>query len=59
MKYYTFIEVGEIFGTHPDTIRRWVKTGKLKALALPGQYRISQEDLDAFIKSRETKIKGT
>jgi excisionase family DNA binding protein len=57
MKYYTVKEVADILHTTDTSIKRWIKSGKLRAIALVGQYRVSQEQLDEFLKGREVKIK--
>lgn len=35
---YTVEQVAELFGCHPETIRRWIRSGKIRALrpCLPG-----------------------
>jgi excisionase family DNA binding protein len=46
----TIAEVAEIVKVRPETIRRYVKTRKLKALTLPGgDYRIRRCDLDVLL----------
>lgn len=43
-------DVAEKLGTHEDTIKRWAKAGKIRALKTPGGWwRFSQADVDAFI----------
>jgi excisionase family DNA binding protein len=36
MKLYRVGEVAEMFDVHPNTIRKWVKTGILNSIKLPG-----------------------
>jgi excisionase family DNA binding protein len=36
MKLYRVGEVAEMFDVHPNTIRKWVKTGILNSVKLPG-----------------------
>lgn len=37
-------------------IENYVKKGKLKSIKLDGMYKVKEEDLEEFIKSREVKI---
>lgn len=48
--YYTPKEVAEILSLHYLTILRNIKSGKLKAVRIGQQFRISKEDLQSFIK---------
>ena len=51
----TIEEVADILKLHPDTIRRYVRERKLKAVRLSAtQLRIKRSELDRFIKERET-----
>jgi hypothetical protein len=46
---YSIDAAAEIKGYHPNTIRRAIKSGKLKAkLSKDGRYQIRQADLNAF-----------
>ena len=52
-QYYTTEEVAEMLKVTPDSVRRWIRSGKLKSIKLSGKFiRISQEDLQAFIQSQ-------
>lgn len=52
-QYYTTDEVAEMLKVTPDSVRRWIRDGKLKSIKLSGKFiRISREDLDAFIQSQ-------
>lgn len=48
----TVQEAAEMLAVTPLTIRRAIKDGKIKAMQINanGRYRISVEDLDAFIR---------
>lgn len=35
-------------GKHPETIRRWIREGKLRARKIGTQHVIEEEDLDAL-----------
>lgn len=52
-------EVAEKFKVTYLTVFRWIKSGKLKAFKVGKQYRVKQEDLEAFIeysKSERTQL---
>ena len=52
-QYYTTEEVAEMLKVTPDSVRRWIRDGKLKSIKLSGKFiRISQEDLQVFIQSQ-------
>jgi len=53
----TIKEVARVFKCSPQTIRRYIKEGSLGALKLKGEYRISQEDVDSFLKKRREALK--
>ena len=39
---------------HVNTVRGWIRDGKLKATRLGKEYRIKQEDFEKFLKDRTT-----
>lgn len=42
--------VAKMFATSPDTVRRWVRDGRIDAITLPsGQLRFRREDVEAII----------
>lgn len=45
---YTLGEAAELLSCHKETIRRAIKTGKLRAAKLGKGYRISRTDLEEF-----------
>ena len=52
-------ETAEIFGVTADTVRRWIRSGLLGACDLTHGssrpiYRISDEDIDAFVAGGRT-----
>lgn len=52
MKTYSVKEISELLGTNPETIRRWIRSGKLKATQ-PSKKEgnlISSADLQVFLK---------
>ena len=53
MKTYTVKEISEMLGKNPETVRRWIRDGKLKAgqnTKKGGNY-VSEEDLKKFLKN--------
>ena len=52
LKLYTCEEIAEIFSVKIITVYDWIKKGKLKACKIEKSYRITQEQLDAFIRER-------
>lgn len=48
-------EVAEYMQVSKNTVWRWIREGELTAISIASQrYRIREEDLEAFIKERET-----
>lgn len=49
---------GEMIGIHEDTVKRWIKAGRLTAIRTsPGQHgrwRLRRSDVEAFIRAIET-----
>src|SRR4051794_14115496 len=45
-------EVAERLLVDPQTVRRWIKSGKLKAYKPGREYRILSSDLDTFLETR-------
>jgi len=52
-KFYTVEELAKLFKVSGETVRVWIRSGDLPAYRLgQRELRVSQEDLDAFLKSR-------
>lgn len=48
-KLYTTNQVAEMFSVTPETVRDWIKEGKLPGIILGGRsYRVRRRDLIAF-----------
>jgi len=48
---FTPKEVAEMFKVDTKTVYRWVKSGRLKAIVLPGgTLRITKEEIDRLLK---------
>jgi excisionase family DNA binding protein len=52
-EYYSTQEVADRLGVSVFTIRRYIRSGKLRCVRLEGVYRVSREDLQAFLRERE------
>jgi excisionase family DNA binding protein len=50
--YLTVEEIAKQLRVSPDTVRRWIREGRLPALDLIGQYRIRREDYERFLEQR-------
>ena len=50
-EYLTPDEVATILDVHPETVRRWIRSGELAASqpANSGRWRVHREDLQALI----------
>src|SRR5262245_54798328 len=44
--YYTLEEAAQILKLHPQTLRRWIRQGKLPARRFGKQFRLRPEDLE-------------
>lgn len=47
--FLTVEEVGERLKIHPESVRDWLRTGKLKGLKAGRQWRITERALDTFL----------
>lgn len=53
-KYHDLQDVAERLGVHIQTVRKWIKQGKLKAYKPTGKkLYVKDEDLRAFIERGE------
>jgi excisionase family DNA binding protein len=49
---YTTDEVAELLRVHPTTVRRWIASGRVRAIRLPGgNYRLTTEHLADLIQA--------
>lgn len=53
MKTYTVKEISELLNTNPETVRRWIRSGKLKAVqgSRKGGNAITEDALQGFLKN--------
>lgn len=55
-RFYTTDEVAKLLQVDPESVRRYVRSGKLRAIKLGGKFiRIEKEDLERFIQELRTK----
>lgn len=59
-RFLTPPEISKILRVKPDKVLCWIHRGELKAVNVGNgirrpRYRVSQESLDAFVKSREVQ----
>ena len=54
---YTTSEVAEILGVHADTVREWIREGRLEAFRpsgkKKGRYRIHKLDIPTFARKEK------
>ena len=55
--FYTIAEVAKCLRVSVDTIERLIKNEKLTAVKVGAQWRIDQEAIDQYTKSRTLKAK--
>ena len=55
MVYFTVDEAAETLRVNPQTIRRYLQSGKLSGVKLQGSWRISDADLQNFIERCKNK----
>ena len=51
-KLYDLEEVSKILQVHIETVRRYIKSGALRAAKIGKAYRVQERDLQAFIEAR-------
>lgn len=50
-------QAAKLLGVTPDTVLKWVKTGRLSATRTPGgHYRIARADIEARLESEEVEV---
>src|SRR5215207_1197908 len=53
--YYTLAEAAGVLKLHPQTLRRWIRDGKLPAKRFGKQFRLCREDLDHAAQPKMSK----
>jgi excisionase family DNA binding protein len=54
-QFYTVSEIASILKVHDQTVRALITKRKLGALRVGGEWRISQEQFDQFVKESSTR----
>jgi excisionase family DNA binding protein len=57
--YYTLKEAAELLKLHPQTLRRWIRQGKLSAKCFGKQLRIRCEDLEQITRPARQETQGS
>ena len=57
-KYYTMSEVAEIVGVNISSVRRWIKSGKLKGNKVSRNYYINATAVKALVSGEPTEPKA-
>jgi excisionase family DNA binding protein len=57
-KVYTTAQAAEILQINIQTLRKWIREGKLPASKLGSDYRITGEDIKVFLDSTKTTTPG-
>jgi excisionase family DNA binding protein len=52
-QFYSIDEVANFLGVSPRTLRRWIKSGELRAHQFGRPVRILHDDLEAFVARQE------
>ena len=52
MKYYKVKELSDLLRVHINTVYNWIYSKELPATKIGRDYRVSQEQLDQFLKSK-------
>ena len=51
-EWLTVEEIAQELKMHVDTVRGWIRDGKLKATRFGRDYRIKRKDFDKFVEDR-------
>lgn len=57
-KLFTILELAEGLRIHPDTVSKLIRDGKIAAAKIGKQWRISEEAINDYMKSRTIKVKA-
>lgn len=57
-KYYSLSEVAEIVGVNISSVRRWIKSGKLKGNKVSRNYYINAAAVKALVSGEPTELKA-
>ena len=48
-------DIAQYLGYHIETIRLYIREGKLKAIRIGREYRVRREDFEEFLEERKTR----
>lgn len=54
MDILTVKEVAELFGVHPETVRNWLRSGRLEGRRVGWKWFIVREDVDRLLKGGDS-----
>lgn len=54
-KYLSPEDIAERYSIKADTVRKWIREGKLRAAKIGRVWRVEETDLDNFIKFNKNK----
>ncbi|GER06686.1 excisionase [Iodidimonas muriae] len=54
-QFQTVKDVADLLQVGEATVRRWIKTGELRAIDIGREWRIAPDDLDRFLCQHATK----
>jgi excisionase family DNA binding protein len=57
-RLYTVQEVAQRFKTTPETVRRWLRSGRLRGIRLGGTklgYRVAESEIERFLRQGEVE----
>lgn len=58
MNFLTVEQVATVLGLTEKTVRKYINTGELKAFKLGTSWKITEEDLQAFIQTKSNIKNG-
>ena len=53
----TVEQVADILQVSPESVRRYLRDGLMRGLKLPQKWRVSQEELERFIRDNTEQLK--
>ena len=57
--YFSVADLAFRYSVHAETIRRWIRSGLLASLKLPGGHRVPLVAVEAFERERLTRSGGS
>jgi excisionase family DNA binding protein len=53
---FTVSEAARLIGKNPETIRRWIRSGRLKAQQIGTRHMIEERDLESLFENEELPV---